>query len=297
MSIVESALGKVRSNATGRPTGGARGQPAADSARIVAPVSLPAIQWPASSRAPLDISTGRLQELGLFSQGAGIARVENEMRPLRREVVGAAQKINPSTGVPVGPIVAVTSAFPGEGKSFTSMVLAQSVAAADERDVLLVDGDCVRQTISSALVGRDEQGFADLLRHEALSPEALCLPTTRSRLRFLPAGAFNRSDLDLFSADRIGRVCAALAELYRSHLVIIDLPPVLVSDDAATVANAAGQVLLVVRAGVSLQDSVLEAVKAIGESVPIGVVLNDWKPDMLVDKRAYESYGAYNPRS
>jgi len=293
MSIIESALGKLRGPAANRQPSG-RAQPAAEGIRHG--VSAPSyIQWPDSQRAPIDVSVERLQALGLFCPGPDIVRVENEMRPLRREVVGAAQKVNTTTGTPVGPVVAVTSAFAGEGKSFTSLALALSVAAADEHEVLLVDGDCVRQTISTALTDVRDAGFADLLRNETFSPEALCLPTSRPRLRFLPAGAFGRGDLDLFSVDRVTRVCGALARLYEGHLVVIDLPPVLVSDDAATVANAAGQVLLVIRAGQSLQDSVLEAVKAIGESVPVGVVLNDWQPDMLVDKRAYESYSAYNP--
>jgi len=297
MSIVEPALGKLRNASAESQAAPRLKQPAADSTRPSTPATPSTIQWPDSQRVPIDVAVERLQQLGLFCRGPDIARVENEMRPLRREVVGAAQKINSTTGNPVGPVVAITSAFAGEGKSFTSLALALSVAAADERDVLLVDGDCVRQTISASLAERESVGFADLLRNEELVPESLCLPTTRSRLRFLPAGTFGRGDLDLFSVGRVARVCAALAKLYEGHLVIIDLPPVLVSDDAATVANAAGQVLLVVRAGQSLQDSVLEAVKAIGESVPVGVVLNDWQPDMLVDRQAYESYSAYSPRT
>jgi len=297
MSIVESALGKLRNASAVGQAAPSLKQPTTDGARPVTAAAPSTIQWPDQQRAPIDVTVERLQQLGLFCRGPDIARVENEMRPLRREVVGAAQKINSTTGSAVGPIVAITSAFAGEGKSFTSLGLALSVAAADERDVLLVDGDCVRQTLSASLAGQEGIGFADLLRNEELVPEAVCLPTTRPRLRFLPAGSFGRGDLDLFSVDRVARVCASLAKLYEDHLVIIDLPPVLVSDDAATVANAAGQVLLVVRAGQSLQDSVLEAIKAIGESVPVGVVLNDWQPDMLVDRRAYESYSAYSPRT
>jgi receptor protein-tyrosine kinase len=86
---------------------------------------------------------------------------------------------------------------------------------------------------------------------------------------------------------------AAISAAMQNHIVIVDTPPILLSSDTPVVTDCAGQVLLVVRAGITLQDSVKDAASRIKTSVPVGVVLNDWNPVLPSEQRAYRGYEGY----
>jgi len=75
--------------------------------------------------------------------------------------------------------------------------------------------------------------------------------------------------------------------------VIIDTPPILMSNDTAVMTDLAGQVLLVVRAGATLQDMAHEAVARVHEGVPVGLVLNGWSPLLPSERKTYVAYDEY----
>lgn len=220
-------------------------------------------------------------------------RVRNEFRAIRREVVGASLVKVGETGQPVGPIVVVTSAAPGDGKSYTAFNLALTVAGQRNYDVLLVDADFVKRTISNACNVGDRPGLAELLAQPAADFFDYACPTHMPRLRILPAGIRANSAHDLFAPARVSSVFEAIRAAMTEHVVIIDTPPVLVSSDTSVVLDVAGQVLLVVRAGVSLQDVVRDALGRIPKTLPVGVILNDWTPLLPSERKTYTAYDEY----
>jgi len=98
---------------------------------------------------------------------------------------------------------------------------------------------------------------------------------------------------DLFSSDRIGALIDAMKTTLQGHAVVFDTPPILASSETQSLVEAAGQVLLIVRANVTLQDSAREAASRIPESVPVGIVLNAWEPNSPSERKAYQLYGEY----
>jgi Mrp family chromosome partitioning ATPase len=198
---------------------------------------------------------------------------------------------------PIGPIVAVTSALPGEGKSYTAVNLALSVASEGIHDVLLIDADTVRHRTSEALQLGSSPGLLELLAKPSRPFVEFVRSTTIERLKVLPAGQRHEGASDLFSIGRIGPLFAAISAAMQGHIVIVDTPPILLSSDTPVVTDSAGQVLLVVRAGHTLQDSVKDAASRIKPSVPVGIVLNDWNPVLPSERRAYQGYENYEPSS
>ncbi len=292
MSIVQSAIDRLKkSQAEGvekRPAARAAGF---DTVAVGAARSRSALRW--SGQPPANLDVERLRAAGLYPPAAFVQRIQEDYRSIRREVVAAShEKIGPAEE-PVGPIVVVTSALPGDGKSYTALNLALSIASEGVHDVLLVDADSMKRSVTRAC-GLDERpGLMELLEKPDASFAEYSYLTTASRLYVLPAGNRSPESTDLVSAGRIGPLFHSIRSAMSGHFVITDTPPLLVASETPVLTDVAGQVLLVVRAGQSLQDSVKDAVGRIRESIPVGVVLNCWSPMLPSEKETYAAYHEY----
>lgn len=246
-----------------------------------------------STEQPVNLDPERLRARGLYPPARFASCLQEEYRAIRREIIAASREKIGSADKPVGPIVVLTSALPGEGKSYTSLNLALSIASEDLHDVLLIDADTVRRTISIACGLTDRPGLLELLADSAAGLSERVYPTTIPRLFVLPAGTRTSGSADLICAGRVGPLFDSIRSAMIGHFVIVDSPPILLSSDTSVLTDVAGQVLLVVRAGRSLQDSVKDAVTRIRESIPVGVVLNGWAPTLAYERKAYVAFNEY----
>ncbi len=91
----------------------------------------------------------------------------------------------------VNNIVLVTSAIPGEGKTFNALNLALSIARDRDLDVLLVDGDVAQPSLTASLGLTGRPGITNLLRDTdaACSTTSSTRPTSRSSKSCPPARA------------------------------------------------------------------------------------------------------------
>ncbi len=94
-------------------------------------------------------------------------------------------------------LVLITSALPGEGKTFTTLNLALSMAQERDVSVLLVDADFPKSHIGRALGVYEEPGLLDALADESVDVESLILRTNVKNLEFLPSGRTNSSAAEL----------------------------------------------------------------------------------------------------
>jgi capsular exopolysaccharide synthesis family protein len=142
-------------------------------------------------------------------------------------------------------IIAITSSLPREGKSVTSLCLAQTLAQTGA-SVVVVDCD-VRRRGLTALVPEATNariGLIEVVKQEATLDEALILDP-RSGAWVLPVVAFHGIPEDLFSTREADVLFRALAQ--RFDHVVLDTPPLLGVADARIVASKADKVLFVVR--------------------------------------------------
>src|SRR5690606_6116067 len=87
-----------------------------------------------------------------------------------------------------GHLIMMASALPGEGKTFTSINLALSLALEKDISVLLADADVPKPHISRIFGVETEPGLIDVLANESLDVESLILPTDTPHLSILPSG-------------------------------------------------------------------------------------------------------------
>jgi len=302
VSIVQAAMERLKARRAAEPgrtadpratRHSARG--AADSAAALVAASLPSpVIWPQASTPIVEIDTADLNERGLYPHADFVRRQHEDYRIIRREVIAAARSRAAPEAAAIGPVAVVTSALAGEGKTYTALNLALSMASEGLHDVLLIDADTVRRSLTHALDLADAPGLIELLGHPGRSFMDYTLRTSIERLRVLPAGVPCEGASDMFSFGRVGPVLAAINSALKGHIAIVDTAPILLSSDTPVLTDSAGQVLLVVRAGHTLQDSVKDAVSRIKESVPVGLVLNDWEPLLASERQAYYGYEAYS---
>jgi protein-tyrosine kinase len=169
--------------------------------------------------------------------------------------------------------LAITSANRGDGKSLTAANLAISLALHVDRTVLLVDLDLRRPSIHTYFGMEPEAGLTDYLLNDTPLSECLINPGIE-RLVILPVRTALHASSELLSAPKMIRLAQELKTRYPDRLVIYDLPPVLVSDDALAFLQHVDCCLFVVQDGRTPKADIVRAAELLGECDIIGTVLN-----------------------
>jgi len=167
-------------------------------------------------------------------------------------------------------VLLITSAEPGDGKTFTAANLALTLSESYRRRVLLVDMDFRRPSLSNITDARPSRGLAEGLK--STSEQKLPVLRITDRLTLLPAGRPEMDPMSSLTSPRMRRVVTEAAEAF--DWVILDAPPLGVVTDAKLVAELADGVLLVIRAGQTPYASVQKSIESIGRERVFGVVLN-----------------------
>ena len=190
--------------------------------------------------------------------------------------------------------ILVTSAAPGEGKTFVAAALAGAIAELPNRRVLLVDADLRAGRLRELLAPRApaQTGLSNLLA-SADDPDGYLVPV-HGQLFLLPAGHVPPAPSALVASDRMRELLATLAE--RFDHVIVDSSPALLFADAGALSASVDQLVLVARAGRSNTAALASAADALRScNAPIvGVVLND---SSRVWNGHYARYGYGRPSS
>ncbi len=185
-------------------------------------------------------------------------------------------------------VVLVTSALPGEGKTFTSLNLALSIVRDREMRVVLVDGDVARPGLTPALGLEGRAGLNDVLEDASLDVSAVTYQTDVAGLFFVPAGRWNEHAPEFFAGSRMPQLIQELSRRVGHGVIIFDSPPLLATNEAQALTRYVGQVLLVVRADETEQQAVVDALALVDRSASVQAVLNRVTPSLV--SRYYGQY-------
>jgi protein-tyrosine kinase len=190
-------------------------------------------------------------------------------------------------------LIMVSSALPGEGKTFITLNLALSMARERDISVLLVDADLPKADISRTLHVQDEPGLLDCLADATRDVESLVLGTDVPGLQILPAGHPHESAAEMISSARMRHVITSLVSRNPYRLVLFDSPPLLVSSEARALIQVPGLIMLVARAGHTPRQALLDALGKIEKNKLHGVVLNECRTPGGGDSYGYYGYSSY----
>ncbi len=188
-------------------------------------------------------------------------------------------------------LLLVTSALPGEGKTFTACCLAGILAHEPGKRVLLVDADLRKPATGNNLgmLGSSmPAGLSNLLTGETDLQSAL-LSSSKLDFFYLPAGPTHNDSSDLLSSANLELTFGRMAPLF--DWIIVDSPPILTLADAARLAPLCDGVLLIVQADRTPADLIKKAIQVVGRDSICGIVMNRVKH--LKSSRYYHRhYGA-----
>lgn len=259
MSTIEKAFGKRQA----QPTPPASPQP-------FVPKQSPLSR---DDQADVDIPFELLQSKGYLTPATPRSTTAEEFRaikrPLLKNIAGqsAAHIANAN-------LIMVTSALEGDGKTFSSLNLAMSIAMEQDKTVLYIDADIHKASAGKVLNIPDETpGLIDILMGNA-QPEDTILRTSVRNLRIMPAGIRHEKATELLASERMHLLMQELSSRYSDRVIIFDSPPLLLTNESSVLASFMGQIVFVVAANTTPQQAVREALERISRDKMVAVMLN-----------------------
>jgi len=305
MSIIEKALGKLGN----QPKEDANLQPLATEQEVpIEPVAAkaetaetlprpsspnPSGQGATSREVKLDFK--RLGARGFLTNADERGKLAEEYRMIKRPLLANAFGPNP---VHKGNLIMVTSSLPEEGKTFSAINLAISIAMELDRTVLLVDADVAKPSLPKYLGFQAEYGLLDVLQDENLDLSSVITRTNIEKLSILPAGKTYARATELLASDAMDRLITDVANRYSDRLVLFDSPPILATSEASVLASHMGQIVMIVESEKTPKSALREALSRIeGTCDVVSIVLNKSAVPTMGDYYGYYGYGGYGKQA
>lgn len=221
----------------------------------------------------VDVNLTRLKTLGFVTPDAPTSRIADEFRVVKRPIIRNALGQG-DTKARHGNLIMVTSALPGEGKTFTSINLAMSIAMEYDSRVLLVDGDVAHPSLPSMLGTPHAPGLLDLLTRDDIDVADALVKTNVERLTLLPAGSRQRRSTELLASEQMASLLRELASRYSDRIIIFDSPPLLATTEARVLATHMGQIVMVVAADATSHNALQQALATVESCDIVLMMLN-----------------------
>jgi len=296
MSIVEKALMKLQGAskvpAEIRPVreiGGNASRP--NPLQSETPVDLPSGTYKLEARNRIQVDFPALQAARLLPPQQDGLGMRNQFRRLKWPILDQITALRRESQDCAG-VVMISSALPGEGKSFVACNLALSMAREESYRIVLIDADIAKAHLSEALGLRDKPGLTEYLSNSQLELADVLVATSVERLYFLPAGRSIPHASELLSSIRMQQLFKTFAASGPATVILVDTSPVLATNEAQVLSRFVPQILFIVRADVTPQPSVIEACKLLGTE-KISAVLNQ-ASGALTGEPYHAGYGTYS---
>ncbi|MFM9916836.1 MAG: XrtA-associated tyrosine autokinase [Rhizobacter sp.] len=213
-----------------------------------------------------------LSASGIVTPNAPRSFLADQFRLIKRPLI-ANIKGKDASALKHGNLIMVTSSLAGEGKSFSSVNLAMSIAMELDNTVMLVDADVARPSVLRMLGLPPGPGLLDLLEGKT-DMHSVLLKTNIDKLTILPSGTPHPKATELLASDAMRALLDDMAQRYPDRIIIFDSPPLLLTTESRVLATQMGQVVMVVQADKTLQSDVQHALSTIKNCSHINLVLN-----------------------
>lgn len=217
----------------------------------------------------------QLREKGMLTPAIPRSAIAEEYRTIKRPLLTNISGDAVTPPIPHGNLIMVTSALEGDGKTFSSISLALSIAMEQDKTVLFVDADTAKAEAGRMIgVPANAPGLIELIEDKNARPTDFILPSNVEKLKILPAGGVHTHANELLASDRMRQLMVELSEEFPDRVIVFDSPPLLLTTEAAVLAGFMGQVVFVVSADMTPQHAVTQAIEHIGQDKMVGLVLN-----------------------
>ncbi len=180
-----------------------------------------------------------------------------------------------SMGVGGWKVLGVTSPTPGCGKTLTAINLAMSISRQSDQAVVLIDLDLQKPQVGNYLgVAPAYDGALGVLQERAaLGSTIIPVRAGNQRMVVMPTSSTKESS-ELMSSRVMRSFLQEIRRKYQSHTIIVDLPPILASDDVIALLPQIDCLLLITAVGLSKVSEIEECARHLKSSHLVRVVVN-----------------------
>ena len=221
---------------------------------------------------------------GMISKHNQSRKIRDEYRSIKLKLLNnaAAGALEPDSR---SNLIMVTSTNPSEGKTFTAINLALSIALEQDKTVLLVDTDVLKPSICQELQLKPEAGLLEYLSEQVEQISDVIYHTNISNLKIIPAGSPHVLSNELLASSKMQSLVQEFSQRYKDRVVIFDCPPLLGINETKVLASLVGQVVMVVNQDKTKLEEINEAVQTLSSDLAVGFVMNK------VVRGAFSQYG------
>jgi receptor protein-tyrosine kinase len=225
------------------------------------------------SNTKIIIDLEKLAQKGFVSTDSKRQIINEEYRVIKRKLLnnafGPLSKSQKNSN-----IIIVTSSRQGEGKTFTAINLALSIALEQDKTVLLVDADVLRPNVMKTLELKNKQGLMEYLLGEKDDISEVMCRTNLDKLSIITAGKSHHLSAELLASEKMFVAVEEFANRYTDRVVIVDAPPLLGINETVILANLAGQAVIVTEEFKTKLIDVENAIRHLNPEMAIGFVVN-----------------------
>ena len=228
---------------------------------------------PKENKVAVEIELKQLEQRHFVSLSSDRRLINEEYRVIKRKLINNAfGALSPTLKHPN--LILVSSSRPGEGKTFSAINLALSIALEQDKTVLLVDSDVLRPSVSKTLQIKHDIGLTDYLLSDKIKVSDIMLSTNVDRLKIITAGRPHHLSTELLASERMEMLVNEFATRYHDRIVIFDAPPLLGVNETAVMASMCGQAVIVVEENHTKLAEIEQAVALLPKDIATGFLIN-----------------------
>jgi len=186
-------------------------------------------------------------------------------------------------------VIMVTSALPGEGKTFIATNLAASIALGFNEHVLLVDCDFRRPCVHKMLGVPLAIGLYEHLTGKVPLPDVI-IKTGYGKLSVIPAGSPSHNPSELIASQMMRDFLEDVRNRYDDRYIVIDATPAQVTAEANVLSQYVDGIIFVIMAERAPRDAIQRSIDNLGKDKILGLVFNGYKQSYRQYRRYYKKY-------
>jgi protein-tyrosine kinase len=205
-------------------------------------------------------------------------------RPLLNNVMGKGATVLDNAN-----LIMVTSSLSGEGKTFSAINLAISIAMERDKQVLLIDADVNKPSHHDVFGFESEFGLTDYLRGKVTDMSRVLYKSNIPSLTLMPSGTRTSHATELLASDAMDSFVKEISNKYHNRIIIFDSPPLLLPTEASVLASHMGQVIVVVQAEKTRHEEVKKSLSMLSNKIVL-LLLNQAHEKTQIGNYGYYKY-------
>jgi len=237
----------------------------------------------------IDLNLERLESQGYLTPSMGNSHLSNSFRMIKRPILNNAAGKG-ATVPDRANMIMLTSCVSAEGKSFSAINLAMSIAMEKNKRVLLIDADVNKPSHHQIFGVEMEYGLTDYLSGKVNDMSRILCRTNVPTLSLMFAGSLTSHATELLASESMDSFVRDISQRYSDRIIVFDSPPLLMTTESSVLASHMGQIVVVVEAEKTMRHDLSRGLSLLQNEIVL-LLLNKMREKDEASNYGYYGYG------